>query len=171
MGEVNITINGRLFKLGCDDGEEEHLLVLAEHLGKHVDNLRNSIGQAGDEQLYLMAGLMVCDELWEARDVLINTRAMLKNQASTKEQETVQAQQGRSEVAQPTQNHSQQAAIPPVPSARNISADPKAMPSPLAKPAQTNGPVPLGAPAPITASAPAASPAVGIPRAVRPDSR
>ncbi len=67
MGEVNITIGGRSFKLGCDDGEEQHLLVLAEHLGKHVEILRANIGQSGDEQLYLMAGLMVCDELWDSR--------------------------------------------------------------------------------------------------------
>ena len=71
MGEVNITIGGRSFKLGCDDGEERHLLQLAEHLGKHVENLRATIGKTGDEQLFLMAGLMVCDELWDSRDALL----------------------------------------------------------------------------------------------------
>ena len=85
MGEVTITINNRAFKLGCDDGEEEHLVALADHLGKHVEQLRKTIGKVGDEQLFLMAGLMVCDELWEARDLLIKTREMLKNQAATKE--------------------------------------------------------------------------------------
>ncbi|MCP4932712.1 MAG: cell division protein ZapA [bacterium] len=71
MGEVNITIGGRSFKLGCDDGEETHLLLLAEHLDKHVENLRVTIGKTGDEQLFLMAGLMVCDELWDSRDALL----------------------------------------------------------------------------------------------------
>ncbi len=81
MGEVNITINGRSFKLGCDDGEEQHLLVLADHLGKHVENLSKTIGKAGDEQLFLMAGLMVCDELWDTRDLLLKAEALLKRQA------------------------------------------------------------------------------------------
>jgi cell division protein ZapA len=84
MGEVDLTINNRSFKLGCDDGEEQHLLLLAEHLGQHVDNLRKTIGNAGDEQLYLMAGLMVCDELWDARDLLIKAEEMLKRQVASK---------------------------------------------------------------------------------------
>lgn len=137
MGEVNITINGRLFKLGCDDGEEEHLHVLAEHLGKHVDNLRNSIGKAGDEQLYLMAGLMVCDELWEARDVLIKTREMLKHQAEAKQRGAVEAQQAPASVlANP--------------------AEPAAMPLSGTAPARTNAP--LAAPASAPANSPAGAP-------------
>ena len=73
-GEVNITINKRSFRLECDDGEEEHLRQLAEHLDKHVSNLRGAIGKAGDEQLYLMAGLMVCDELWDSKDLLVKAQ-------------------------------------------------------------------------------------------------
>jgi len=129
MGEVNVTVNGRLFRLGCDDGEEEHLLVLADHLGKHVDNLRQTIGQAGDEQLYLMAGLMVCDELWEARDLLIKTREMLKSQAAEKETEPVSTSK-----APVPETPARQAAIAPVTSAAP-SAAPSARPSPLAAPA------------------------------------
>lgn len=82
MGEVNIVVNGRSFKLGCDDGEEKHLLTLAEHLGKHIENLKITMGKAGDEQLYLMAGLMVCDELWDARSLLLKAEDLLKKQAA-----------------------------------------------------------------------------------------
>ena len=78
MGEVNITVNGRSFKLGCDDGEEQHLLTLAGHIGKHVEKLRQSLGKTADEQLFLMAGLMVCDELWDARDRLDQCEKALK---------------------------------------------------------------------------------------------
>ncbi|MCF6198410.1 MAG: cell division protein ZapA [Hyphomicrobiaceae bacterium] len=84
MGEVIVTIHNRSFKLGCDDGEEEHLQILAGHIGKHVANLRETIGKTGDDQLYLMAGLMVCDELWEARELLIKTREILKERSEQK---------------------------------------------------------------------------------------
>ena len=78
MGEVSVKINNRIFKLGCDDGEEAHLKLLADHLGKHVANLRQSVGKTADDQLFLMAGLMVCDELWQAREQLLETTARLQ---------------------------------------------------------------------------------------------
>jgi len=81
MGEVSILVGARSFKLGCDEGEEEHLLVLAGHLNKHVEKLRASLGKTSDEQLFLMAGLMVCDELWDSRDELGRLEEKMKSRA------------------------------------------------------------------------------------------
>jgi cell division protein ZapA len=67
MGQVSVTLNGRTYKLECGEGEEAHLIALAEYLGAHVDTMRRKFGQVGDDRLILMASLVVADELWELR--------------------------------------------------------------------------------------------------------
>ena len=67
MGQVSITLNGRTYRLECGEGEEAHLIELAEYLGTHLETMKFKFGQIGDDRLILMAGLMVTDELWEAK--------------------------------------------------------------------------------------------------------
>ena len=67
MGQVSVTLNGRTYRLECSEGEEAHLIELAEYLGSHVDTMRQKFGQVGDDRLILMASLVVADELWELR--------------------------------------------------------------------------------------------------------
>lgn len=67
MAEVTVTLNGRTYRLECGEGEESHLIALAEYLGSHVDTMTHKFGQVGDDRLILMASLMVTDELWETR--------------------------------------------------------------------------------------------------------
>lgn len=67
MGQVSVTLNGRTYRLECSEGEEPHLIELAEYLGTHVDTMRRKFGQVGDDRLILMASLVVADELWELR--------------------------------------------------------------------------------------------------------
>jgi cell division protein ZapA len=67
MGEVTITLNGRTYRLECDEGEEAHLLGLAEYFGGHVETIKKKFGQVGDDRLILMAALMVTDEAWELK--------------------------------------------------------------------------------------------------------
>jgi len=67
MGQVSVTLNGRTYRLECGEGEESHLIALAEYLGSHVDTMKRKFGQVGDDRLILMASLLVTDELWELR--------------------------------------------------------------------------------------------------------
>jgi len=67
MGQVSVTLNGRTYRLECGEGEEAHLIELAEYLGTHVDLVKRKFGQVGDDRLILMASLHVTDELWELR--------------------------------------------------------------------------------------------------------
>ncbi|HUU67455.1 MAG TPA: cell division protein ZapA [Methyloceanibacter sp.] len=67
MGQVTVTLNGRAYRLECSEGEEAHLIELAEYLGSHVDTMRRKFGQVGDDRLILMASLVMGDELWELR--------------------------------------------------------------------------------------------------------
>lgn len=67
MGQVSVTLNGRTYRLECGEGEETHLVALAEYLSSHVDTMKRKFGQVGDDRLILMASLLVTDELWELR--------------------------------------------------------------------------------------------------------
>lgn len=67
MGLVSISLNGRPYEISCDDGQEEHVAHLADVLGRRVSALSETVGQVGEARLLLMAGLLVTDELVEAR--------------------------------------------------------------------------------------------------------
>jgi len=70
MGQVTVTLNGRTYRLRCEDGEEQRLLALSEHVKGKVDRLVAEFGQIGDDRLLLMASLLLTDELFEAKDQL-----------------------------------------------------------------------------------------------------
>jgi cell division protein ZapA len=67
MPQVSVTINGRQFRMGCEDGEEEHLLRLAADLDQRITRLRERFGEIGDTRLTVMAALTLADELAETR--------------------------------------------------------------------------------------------------------
>jgi cell division protein ZapA len=66
MSQVTVTINGRQFRMACEDGQESHLLRLAQDLDQRIDRLRASFGEIGDTRLTVMAALTIADELSEA---------------------------------------------------------------------------------------------------------
>ena len=70
MSQVNVTINGRQFRMACEDGEEPHLLRLAEELDARIAGLRTRFGEIGDTRLTVMAALTLADELSETKDKL-----------------------------------------------------------------------------------------------------
>lgn len=63
---VTITINGRTFRMGCDDGQEEHLLSLAKVVDEKINLFKGSYGEIGETRLTVMAAIMLADELNEA---------------------------------------------------------------------------------------------------------
>lgn len=66
MAAINTTINGRQFRLACEDGQEEHLEKLAQNLDQRIVDLRKKFGEIGDIRLTVMAALTVADELSES---------------------------------------------------------------------------------------------------------
>jgi cell division protein ZapA len=66
MNHINVTINGRQYRMACEEGQEEHLLKLAEGLETRIRDLRGKFGEIGDARLTVMAALTVCDELFDA---------------------------------------------------------------------------------------------------------
>ncbi len=67
MATVTVDINGRPYAVGCADGQEERVRVLAKQFDDHVRQVAGEVGHVGDIRLFLMAGLLLADELHEAR--------------------------------------------------------------------------------------------------------
>jgi len=65
MSQVSVTINGRQFRMACEDGQEEHLTTLARELDSRIETLRGKFGEIGDTRLTVMAALTIADELGE----------------------------------------------------------------------------------------------------------
>ena len=63
MSQVNVTINGRQFRMACDDGQEGRLKRLAQDLDQRIEALRKTHGEIGDARLTIMAALTLADEL------------------------------------------------------------------------------------------------------------
>ncbi len=67
MANVNITFNGKEFLLSCDDGQEEHLMELAEHLNNKFAGLKSKLGNIGENKLLLITSIKVMDEYFETK--------------------------------------------------------------------------------------------------------
>ncbi|CAN5332987.1 cell division protein ZapA [soil metagenome] len=67
MATVTVDINGRPYAVGCADGQEERVRILARQFDNHVRSVAGDVGHVGDLRLFLMAALLLADELHEAR--------------------------------------------------------------------------------------------------------
>ena len=65
MPQVAVQIAGKTYRMACDEGQEAHLMELAQRFDRTIDDLRGSFGEIGDQRLTVMAGVMVTDELAE----------------------------------------------------------------------------------------------------------
>lgn len=66
MSQVNVTINGRQYRMACEQGQEGHLMRLAQELDGRITMLHSAHGEIGDSRLTVMAALTVLDELQDA---------------------------------------------------------------------------------------------------------
>ena len=67
MPQVNVTINGRQFRMACEDGRKSICMQLAEDLDERIARLRSRFGEIGDTRLTVMAALTLADELAETK--------------------------------------------------------------------------------------------------------
>ncbi len=84
MAQVSIHVNGREYKVTCDDGQEKRLKRLAAFFDRHVTELSGELGQIGDARLMLLSALTICDELFDAKSRV----AELENASQTLGPET-----------------------------------------------------------------------------------
>lgn len=66
MSDLDIVVNGKPYTIRCDDGEESHVIALAEEVDARAKRLVRSVGQVDEARLLVMVALILADELHEA---------------------------------------------------------------------------------------------------------
>ena len=79
MANVNIKFNGKDFLLSCEDGQEEHLLELAENLNKRFTELKQSLGNIGENKLLIISSISIMDEYFETKKKIDEQKKELEN--------------------------------------------------------------------------------------------
>ena len=79
MANITIKFNGKNFLLSCDDGQEEHLEELSLHLNKKFAELKNNLGNIGENKLLLITSIKIMDEYFETRKKINEKKQEMKN--------------------------------------------------------------------------------------------
>ena len=79
MANVNIKFNGKDFLLSCDDGQEEHLEELLIHINKKFSDLKNDLGNIGENKLLLITSVQILDEYFETKKKVELKKTELRN--------------------------------------------------------------------------------------------
>jgi cell division protein ZapA len=86
MAHVTVTINGKTYRMACDEGEESHLLSLADRFNDYVSDLKGAFGEIGDQRLTVMAGIMVTDAMQEMEKRLHTLEADMSTLKASRDQ-------------------------------------------------------------------------------------
>ena len=78
MANVNIKFNGKDFLLSCDDGQEEHLEELLTHINIKFNDLKNKLGNIGENKLLLITSVQTMDEYFETKKKVEQKKNELK---------------------------------------------------------------------------------------------
>ena len=79
MANVNIKFNGKDFLLSCDDGQEDHLEELLTHINQKFADLKNDLGNIGENKLLLITSVQILDEYFETKKKVEQKKIELKN--------------------------------------------------------------------------------------------
>ena len=82
MANVSIKFNGKEFLLSCEDGQEEHLEELLIQINQRFNNLKNDLGNLGENKLLLITAVKVMDEYYETKKKVDQKKDELKNLSS-----------------------------------------------------------------------------------------
>lgn len=91
MAQVTVTIDGKQYRMACDEGQEEHLMELASRFNRYVSHLKGSFGEIGDQRLTVMAGIMVMDELNELQKRMRGMESEIATLRKTRDDALVKA--------------------------------------------------------------------------------
>ena len=79
MANVNIKFNGKDFLLSCDDGKEDHLEEVLTHINQKFSDLKNDLGNIGENKLLLITSVQILDEYFENKKKVEQKKIELKN--------------------------------------------------------------------------------------------
>ena len=79
MANVSIKFNNKEFLLSCEDGQEEHLEELLIHINQKFNNLKNELGNLGENKLLLITAVKIMDEYFETKKNIDNKKNELRD--------------------------------------------------------------------------------------------
>ncbi len=79
MANVSIKFNGKDFLLACEDGQEEHLEELLIKINQKFNELKNNLGNLGENKLLLITAVKVMDEYYETKKKVEQKKIELKD--------------------------------------------------------------------------------------------
>ena len=79
MANVSIKFNNKEFLLSCEDGQEEHLEELLIHINQKFNDLKNNLGNLGENKLLLITAVKIMDEYYETKKKVDQKRQELKD--------------------------------------------------------------------------------------------
>ena len=85
MSQVTVSIDGKAYRMACEEGQEEHLTDLATRFDRYVGHLKSQFGEIGDLRLTVMSGIMVMDELHEMQRKMRGLEAELETLKKTRD--------------------------------------------------------------------------------------
>ena len=91
MAQVTVTIDGKQYRMACDEGQEEHLIDLASRFDRYVTHLKGAFGEIGDQRVTVMAGIMVMDELSELQKRVRGMESEIATLRKTRDEALVKA--------------------------------------------------------------------------------
>lgn len=95
MAQVTVTIDGKAYRMACEEGQEAHLTDLATRFDRYVMHLKSQFGEIGDLRVTVMAGIMIMDEVSELTRRITALEAELETLRSNRD--TVLAANTRNE--------------------------------------------------------------------------
>jgi len=91
VAQVSVTIDGKVYRMACNEGQEEHLIDLAQRFDRYVTHLKESFGEIGDQRITVMAGIMVLDELVELQKRVRGMEAEIASLRKTRDEALLRA--------------------------------------------------------------------------------
>ena len=79
MANVSIKFNNKEFLLSCEDGQEEHLEELLIHINQKFNDLKNNLGNLGENKLLLITAVKIMDEYFETKKKVDQKKNELKD--------------------------------------------------------------------------------------------
>jgi cell division protein ZapA len=100
MPHVSVTINGKSYRMACEEGQQNHLISLAEQFDDYVGKLKGAFGEIGDQRLTVMAAIMVTDELRETDRKLRQIQEELTSARAVGEESLGRARSAETQLAE-----------------------------------------------------------------------
>lgn len=85
MAQVTVSIDSKIYRMACEEGQEEHLSELAGRFDRYVGHLKGQFGEIGDLRITVMAGIMVMDELHELQSRMRGLEAEVETLKKTRD--------------------------------------------------------------------------------------